>query len=318
MRLRYLVFLAFVLAGLTSGRYMQPALAQSGNETANVTAAFKNVVLLVNPEYDDLLKYGTPTLLTILEGQVAGVSAPTRVRFLVPTTAGMNSAGSIDAQGNHSGGPPDRKASSISGWDEISYQLKTNTFRVEYYDPAIIRGQPDKTISYDFRTLFPISDLRVVVQQPRKATNFIVKAIAPGGTAGTDREGFTVYSYYLTNISAGVPVHFDITYTKSDPNPSLGPSGNTNTGAGAGSSALVILVVIGVILIGGIVVWMLKSRQPRYVPVRGGNNQPRRGARSLQKRPSKQGGAANKFCTTCGQPISASDKFCPSCGNEVS
>lgn len=309
MKLRYLLLLAVLMVIVAAGRHGQPAFAQSSNETVG----FKNVVVLVNPEYDD------PRLLVMMQGNIAA-TPPVRVSFLVPAAAEMNSAGSKDAQDNYAKYPGtlDRNPSEISGWDEISYQLVTDTFRVEYYDPSI-SGQPDKSISYDFRTISPIGNLRMVVQQPKKATNF---AVTPRGNAGIDGEGFTVFSSYFNNVSAGAPVHFDIAYTRSDPNPSISPSSGISGGTvaapgGGNNTGLIAGVVVGVILIGVLGVWILKSGQPKRVPVRGGNNQPRRGARSLQKRSSNQGGAGNKFCTRCGHPVDASDKFCPSCGTKV-
>ncbi len=141
MKFRFLLILVLALVS-PSGSYMQPALAQTGNEPTGL----KNVTLWLNPEYDD------PRLLVMLEGKIVGVNPPARIRFLVPTAAEMYSAGSRDATGNYTGGPPDRKASSITGWDEISYELQTDTCRVEYYDP-IIAGQPDKENSYYFQFL---------------------------------------------------------------------------------------------------------------------------------------------------------------------
>ena len=336
MKLRYLSLLVVAMVSLAFGRSVQPVLAQSGNETApaiiiqtgttgpgngtpqpaltqsgNETVRFKNVMLEVNPEYDD------PRLLVMLEGDLDGVTAPVRVRFLVPEAAEMYSAGSLTARGGqgYTGGPPERTASQIPGWDEISYTLQTDTFRMEYYD-SVIPNQPDKKISYDFRTISPISDLRVVVQQPRKSTDFTV---TPQGTAGKDVQGFTIYSSYYYNLIAGAPLHFDIAYTGSETKPSLGSGGPGGTSTGSSSLGSVILIVLGVAAIGGVILWLLKSRQPRYVPVRASGKPPKK--RSAKK--GNQGNLTdrvnqgNRFCTRCGQPATASDKFCTSCGSKL-
>src|ERR1035437_3483999 len=174
MKLRYYLLLIVSLIALLSGTLVQPALAQATNEPTG----FKNVTVWVYPEYDD------PRLLVMLEGQITGTTLPALVKFLVPQSANLFSAGSKNTQGVYSGGPPNRIASSVQGWDEISYTLPTtaSTFRVEYYDD-IITGSPDKKISYDFRWLYPISDLNIVIQQPLKATNFNV---SPPGTKTTE------------------------------------------------------------------------------------------------------------------------------------
>ena len=155
---RILLFVAVTCVLIVSAT-LSPVFAQDGNEPEG----FKNVRLWVFPEYDD------PRLLVMLEGKIVGAQAPVTVRFLVPSAAEMNSAGSMDSLGQYSGGPPDREPSAISGWDEISYVVTSDIFRVEYYDPIII-GQTDKTIRYEFYGLYPISDLRVIVQEPRKST----------------------------------------------------------------------------------------------------------------------------------------------------
>jgi hypothetical protein len=172
MKLRLLILLTAAVVSLAFGRYSQTVLAQTDNETVK----FKNVNLWVNPEYDDPLNYRTPTVLTMLEGELDGAAPPVRVSFLVPVSAGMYSAGSLTGRGGqgYTGGPPDRNASEIPGWDIVSYELTTNIFRVEYYDPAVISGGNDKTISYDFRTISPISSLNSIIQQPKGAANFSV------------------------------------------------------------------------------------------------------------------------------------------------
>jgi hypothetical protein len=204
MKLLFVILAVFSLMIISLGIGGQPAQAQSAVEPVG----FDNVTLWVYPEYDD------PRLLMMLEGQITGAEPPALVRFLVPEAAEMYSAGSKDAQGKYTGGPPTRKASTIPGWDEISYTLTSKTFRLEYYDD-IITGSPDKKISYDFRWLYPISNLQVVIQQPKKASDFVVM---PFGTQ-TLEGGFTVYTYNKSGltIDPGMqPLHFDISHTKAD------------------------------------------------------------------------------------------------------
>ena len=291
MKWRYLVLLAFAVIGLAFGRQPEAALAQTDNQTIK----FKNSVVWIRPEYDD------PRLLVMFGGRLDGVEAPVRVSFLVPAAAEVIVAGSIDAQDRYSPSSPDRQASSVPGWEEVSFELTTDTFRVEYYD-SIIQGYPNKTIAYDFRTISPISDLRVIVQQPRQSFDFTV---APRGTIGSDSEEFTTFTSAFSNVIAEAPLHFDIAYTREVTEPSIQPQDSESQ-----SPTLIIGLVLGVLVIGGGVVWFLKSRQPQRVPVSGTRKERRQAAR--QRRSS-----GNSFCTNCGQPLDASDKFCPSCGDKV-
>lgn len=267
---------------------------------------FKNVRLWVNPEYDD------PRLLVMLRGQIAGVAAPATVRFLVPQSAFMNSAGSIDTQGKYNGGPPARKASAIPGWDEISYVVKTDNFVVEYYDPIII-GQPAKTISYEFRSLYPISGLTVAVQQPRQASDYRVQpADNATGSPLVDTEGFKVMQYSYPELASGLPVSFEITYNKSDSEPSLPPPNSGASGSPVSSNSPADLLWVGIILAALLVVgvlWILKSRPGKKAARRP------QGKSSASSRPKGQPGA--RFCRKCGRPLKSADKFCTSCGARV-
>ncbi|MFH1647674.1 MAG: hypothetical protein ABID71_08340, partial [Chloroflexota bacterium] len=226
------------------------ALAQDGEEPTG----FRNVWLKIYPEYDD------PRLLVMMQGKIEGVTAPARVRFLVPAAADMYSAGSMDAQGVYSGGPPDQKPSEIPGWQEISYVVKTDTFRMEYYDPIIL-GNPEKSISYEFRWLYPISGLDVYVQEPRASDNFTVSPL--GQT--TSFEGFTAMYYSYTNLVDEQPLRFDITYTRSDRRPSLeisGGGGGAGDGGGMSSTAAIVAGVILVIVVVGFF-WFRRKPAPR-------------------------------------------------------
>ena len=282
----------FVLAGLLLAAAGTPALAQGDGPTG-----FKNVKLWVYPEYDD------PRLLVMLEGQIDGATPPATVRFLVPAAAQMYSAGSMDAQKNYTGGPPSREASSVPGWDEISYEVTTDTFRVEYYDPIIV-GQPDKTISYDFRWLYPISNLSANVQAPKAATDFNV---SPAGREYVGANGFTVHQYdYPALDTADPPLHFDISYRKTDAAPSQAPA----AGGEGGSNSLTIAIIAGIVAVVAVGGFLLMRR------TRPANRAARRQA--ARNTPARQAASSPaQFCTQCGKPIRGSPTFCPNCGKKL-
>ncbi len=254
-------------------------------------AGLTNVHVWVNPEYDD------PRLLVMMEGQITGSEPPTAVRFLVPHEAVMYSAGSMDAQGKYTGGPPDRKSSTVAGWDEISYQITSDRFRVEYYYDAI-KGFPDKTISCDVRWPYPVSGLNVFVQQPRNATNFVVTPA--GGQAGVDADGLDIQTYIIPSVDKDTLVHFDIAYTRTDTNPSIGsPSTPTGPPTEKSNTGLLVGVLAGVaVLVAAGVLWATRSRPAK------------------QAARSRAGGRAARgpFCSQCGRRLDHPSRFCPYCG----
>ncbi|MFH1652202.1 MAG: zinc ribbon domain-containing protein [Chloroflexota bacterium] len=271
-------------------------LAFAQNE--NIPTGFSNVRLWVYPEYDD------PRLLVMLEGTIVGATAPAQVRFLVPSEASMYSAGSMDAQGQYTGGPPDRNPSEIPGWDEISYTVTTNVFRMEYYDPLIV-GQPDKTIDYEFRWLYPISDLEVIVQEPKGSSDFTVEPDAP---RFADGEGFYAHRFSYTDLDDQPPLRFHISYSRSSATPSLGTSG----GGGATSSPSTLLVIIALLVFClALAGWFLWVRKPQP--------KTRADRRRLDKSQGRGTGGktlSEKFCSNCGQSLKDSAMFCPYCGTK--
>ena len=267
------------------------ALAQGENEPTGLN----NVHLWIYPEYDD------PRLLTILRGQIAGAEAsvenPVTVRFLVPSTAFMYSAGSLNAQGQYVRGGfidptkttndvyPERQSSAIAGWDEITFTIATNLFVVEYYDPIII-GNEDKTIDYEFHFLYPISDLEVVIVPP-KSTNFTV---SPQGTPGTDTflsgDPALFYSFNDLIVDEDSSLQFDISYSES----------------GGISPLLVVGIVssVSAAIVGGFLI-KRKAKQKALAE--------RRPVRISKKKAKRQG-----FCRQCGKQLDRPSPHCPYCG----
>ncbi len=269
MRMRTLLTLSMAIviaAGLIVGACFSPALAQDEQ-----SISLKNVIVSVYPEYDDPLELGYPSVLVMFEGEVVTSNLPVPIRFLVPTDAAMYSAGS-GPRSQYVGGPPDRKPSEIEGWDEISYELQTKYFVVEYYAP--IANQPEKVIKYDFIPLYPVSNLEAVVQEPKRSTNFTV---SPQGLVGTDSEGFQVHVYNYNNVNQDAPLHFDISYTKADSRPS---TANDDSAGSLNTNIIIVVIVIIVLLVGTFI--LLSRLRPKSRPAttraerRRANRAPRR------------------------------------------
>lgn len=263
---------------------------------------FKSVFLSVYPEYDDPLALGYPTVLVMLDGQIDGANPPATVRFLVPSDAVMNSAGS-GPRSSYVGGPPDRKASGIAGWDEISYTLTTNYFVVEYYAP--IPTSPNRDFSVDFIPLFDINGpLGAIVQEPRQATDFNV--VTQNQTVkqppSTDAEGFKIQGYSFGSLKSSQPISFHITYTKNSLVPSMSLS--------QGPSTTGLLVIFGTVMVVLLLVVLYQVR-------RNSSSRQRNRDRASRQLPTRKSGGG-RFCTKCGARLDKSERFCPQCGTKQS
>ncbi len=264
------------------------------------TITFKNTTLTIDPEYDDYANLDVPSVLVMYEGEIVSSSLQ-KITFLVPSDAVMYSAGSgprsqyvIGDSLNLSG------TSNLTGYKEISFIPRTNYFVVEYYAP--IQGQPDRSIPFELHTLYPISNMRVVIQEPKRATNF---KVSPEGTLGSDQEGFKAHAYNIPSVTPDQPLAYDITYTKQDTNPSQGASGS-----GPSANTPLILIVIGAIVVLGVILFFLP--QLRGNSRRTGSRTQRRQAERTARKDQK-----SKFCRDCGKPVKDNDRFCPSCGQPL-
>lgn len=299
------VLLTWVIAPVTLAQTTEPA-------------ALKNVRIWVNPEYDDQLKLNVPGVLIMMEGQIASAQLPLTTRFLVPTTAQMYSAGSKNASGAYlpPGNTLTRTASSVTGWDEISYQLTTDTFRVEYYQPITQVGQIQKSFSYEFLRTYTVQDLSVTVQQPKSSDNFTV---SPSGRPGIDSEGFNVQTYKFTNLDVSTPVKFSISYNRSVWEPSLGTSTTSGTNSGSSGSKsntglIVAVVAVAVVLGGGGVYLMSRSGQKSKEVSRAERR--RRATATTRSRPTTNS-EVPAFCSQCGHKLDKPSRFCPNCGTPI-
>jgi zinc ribbon protein len=284
----------------------QEAGGASGTEQGDTKIHFMNVEIW--PEYDD------PRVLVIYRGALEpDLATPRDFSFLVPTGAEIHMAGAIDENGGHVHGlytTEDRG----DGLTEVSYSLPNPTFYMEfYYDPL---GDDDlRDFTYPLVSPFPITQLLVSVQHPRRADEF---AVTPVSTRVVqDEQGLSYHVVGFDSLAAGESESVSVRYRKSDREFSVAAQDAAGAGAdpeGADKRAMkgILIFAAGLLLlviVYGVFTSTQKSaaREARTAP----------GARTTRSYggPPRALSSDARFCTQCGEGITATDKFCRACGH---
>lgn len=262
----------------------------------------------VMPEFDD------PRVLVIVQGRMSG-TFPQSTTFLLPAGAQINQMATIDVTTGQTMPQEYTTLPDVTDprWTRVTYELDGAHFFYEfYYNP--LNNESDKQFSYFFKSLLPVADLQVEVQEPLKANNF---ALAPAAvTTRVDGQfGFTYHQFQLGSLPAGQDVTIEVSYTKTDSSPSVSreqlmgvSSGMAEEVSGVETavspspsslSSLVMAGLVGVVAVAiiGRFFWLRRSVAP--TPVLAGISP-----------------HAN-FCSHCGSALKAQAQFCHACGSQV-
>lgn len=270
MKKRFLALLmALALVLLTVP--LSPASA-SGDMT------MKDFSISVWPEYDD------PRVLVIYQGtfvNTTGTDLPqnTVVKFNIPKGAEIGMACELVDGGGHSCQP--YKTDDKGDYVQLSWKttklLKAGVeypvFLEFYYNP--FKGATtDKKFDYKFIPTYTIQKLDLALKQPLKATDFKIDP-APA-SAGQDNEKFTNHYYTWNNLTVNDKdkVTLKISYTKTDPNPSVKKTvgqqqlASQEQGSSLGTNAwtqpsVIVPVVLFVIILVAFVIYALNNSNRR-------------------------------------------------------
>jgi len=257
------------------------------------------------PEFDK------PSVLVLLDGVLADPSnLPRPVSVLIPSDAELSVTTWTNPDGSFAPEQPAQQTKQDDGYTRVTFTIAQPRFRVEYYHD-LLRGAPDKTLDFVYKSSGAIDTVTLEIQQPLKATNWTMNPPAPN--TRTDSDGFKYFSYAFSNIAAGQTITAQAKYTKSDPNPSVQPQAAPTVVPAASESnnrfGLLALVALGLTAILGF--FWLRRRSPATRPA--ANVMSRKARRG--KRPAGLTTAA-VFCTQCGHPLRLEDNFCPKCGTK--
>lgn len=280
-----------------------PALA-----SAQTTDRISKLDILVWPEFDD------PRVLVQYDGELSTTGAyPREVAFYIPSGASLAATAYADESNQLFNTDPAKVTDAGNGFSRVTFSIPKSHFHVEFYHDAI-KGTPDKSLDFVYKAVLPSEQVRLEVQQPLKAENFATDPVAALQSDGMHDFKYHIFNY--PSLASDQLLEVKVTYTKTDPNPSLqnvvppetAPATAPEAAAGD-PNQVYILAGIGVAFaLGLLALWMWFSRrQPRFALALGN------GGSGTSRKGEKPGGG---FCGQCGYGLRASDNFCPRCGTK--
>lgn len=265
------------------------------------------LAIAVWPEFDD------PRVLVQFDGDLAAQKDyPREISLYIPSSAVLTATAYQDESQQFLNTEPATVTDTGNGTKRVTFKLPKPHFHLEYYDDAI-KGAPDKSFEFVYTSLLPADSVQIQVQQPLKADNF--KTVP---AAALISDGMHDFKYHIFNYPGAVAdqaLKLQVSYTKTDPNPSLQnvvPPSTAPQTAPADTAVVVnpqqtyLLAAAGIILALGLLgVWMWYTRRQPRLAFAGASRHVASG---------KNADNATGFCGQCGSPIRAGDNFCPKCG----
>lgn len=254
------------------------------------------------PEFDQ------PSVLVLYDGILADAShLPRAISVLIPAEAQLFVTTWYNPDGTLAPEQPAQQTKQDDGYTRVTFIVPQPRFRVEYYHDGL-RGAPDKTFDFAFKSLGTVDALTLEIQEPLRVTNFSVLP-APASTR-IAQDGFRYSVQNYAHLAAGHVITAQVKYTKTDPHPSVivpamaSPAPASSPTASEASHWLLILALVGLgmaVLVGLLVRQQRASATPRASASRGVT------ARRDKRR-------ARVFCPQCGHALAPTDNFCPQCG----
>jgi hypothetical protein len=278
---------------------------------ADTTDRLASLQINVWPEYDDA------RVLVMYDGEVADTSnLPRDISVFIPSTAALNAAAYVDANGSFitiPGSPTTQDTG--DGFLRVTIKLPAPKFHLEYYYNPL-QGSTDKSMEFVYKAAQPAENVQLDIQQPLKSDKFATDPVTQVKT--TDPHNFTFYVFNYASMDAGQTQRIKVSYTKTDPNPSIASipqpassPANTQSATPANSlmPSVLIAVALALVALGGFAWWSRGRNALRLSPAEA--DVPRRKQR---RRGTPSTGLGAGFCVQCGRELEEDDIFCPRCG----
>jgi len=282
------------------------------NAQSNVV--FDRMMIEIWPEYD------RPDVLVIYRITLdASTTLPAQVSLTLPREAGTPyNVAMQDLDGLLYNQPYNTEV--LDDSQKITFTTSAAGLQIEYYDPRLTKDGADRQFTYAFDSEYPINNLSISVQQPINATNM---QILPSFGAGAVKEdGLTYYTNDIGKVGSGTHLSVQVSYTKTDDQLSVGlqpvqPSQPLSASSNNPTSAVDllpwILGGIGVVLLGGGIIWFVLTRNR----IAAAGTARRRHRSIAEPRRIEPVEVAAIYCHQCGKRASSGDVFCRTCGTRL-
>ncbi len=305
-----------LLAGLVFLSLWYVPHVQAQNAPADDRLA--DLSIQVRPEFDQ------PNVLVMYNGEVASKDQyPRDVSVLIPKDAELAATAYVGANEDLLNTDPPTQQDAGDGFTRVTFKLPAPKFQVEfYYNP--LQGAPDKKMDFVYKAAQAADQVELQILEPLKADKFTTVPASVVQTSNT--HNFKYHNFNYASVTAGQVLKIQISYTKTDPNPSMAsitppasaaPAAPAEPASSPLTSAPAILIgaALALIALGGFV-WWSRRRQiwaDAQVPGSDAHRKNRRPGGAGAKRPVRSAPAAG-FCPQCGRALTTDDNFCPRCG----
>jgi hypothetical protein len=202
------------------------------------------------PEYDQ-----KAVLVIVGFALPADVPLPATIKFAVPAGAQIAGIGEVDPNGtftyNYTTAYPPVEPG--AEWDIATIEVKNyRQLQIDYYyDPGLPQGAGQRSFPILAQMPMDVGTLLLHVQEPARATDFVVQPALQG--SGQAEDGFTYWVATYDEVKAGSTLGHQVSYYKpdgglsTDSEQSTAVQSNTNTVLLA--AILVVVVVVGVFVV---------------------------------------------------------------------
>jgi zinc ribbon protein len=304
-----------------------PSSASSQAPTTDLVMA--RLRLSIWPEYDD------PRVLIMFRGEMTPRQAfPASITLPIPKGAEVIGAGMVSEQNELLLHP--HQVLSGNTQDTLQLNLPVPRFFVEFYYNPLTTSGPEKRFVYSAPTTYPIELFEVDIQQPLKATAFMLDPVPMERM--TDNQGFTYHQFTYRNVGQGHSQTFTIAYTKTASTPSVSkqqptPHPAEKARARSNNTLVALSIFAGAILLFAGCAWLVqRSQRPRMpttttpaLPVSMSDTlvallredaQPQETETAEVSPMSPQTRVVN-YCAHCGRKLLPDDRFCSGCGKSI-
>jgi hypothetical protein len=201
-----------------------------------------------------------------------------------------------------------------SEWLEVTFEVTSAIFQIEYYDPRLIKQGPSRSFEFTWPGDYPVVSASIIAQQPLEASDM---QFSPEDVSSfTGENSLRYYALQIGTLRKDQTYSFSLSYQKRSetltademevhPADKL-PESMWNRGLPWALGVLALVLIAG-----GVFIYWRSG-----LPLAGEKKRKRRKA-AAQANGDTAAEDSGVYCHRCGRRAGLSDVFCRSCGTKL-